>query len=142
MRQKRRRGQSGSVVAQGKEEGRRRHRGERRGVRLVAGRGEEGSRSDALWGRERKADAGWGSARPRAAGLRCGPRGADREADARAEARGVRAEPRAVKPRDKSFLPTKFFLLFILFSSRDYLMETKLFGLGWAGLGCSLDLPL
>jgi hypothetical protein len=89
-------------------------------VRLVAGRGEEGSRSDALWGRERKADAGWGSARPRAAGLRCGPRGADREADARAEARGVRAEPRAVKPRDKSFLPTKFFLLFILFSSRDY----------------------
>jgi hypothetical protein len=38
---------------------------------------------------------------------------------ARADARGVRAEPRAVKPRERSFLRTKFVLLFILFSSRE-----------------------
>jgi hypothetical protein len=46
---------------------------------------------------------------------------------ARADARGVRAEPRAVKPRERSFLRTKFVLLFILFSSRDTCVIELLF---------------
>jgi hypothetical protein len=34
-------------------------------------------------------------------------------------ATGGRTEPRAVKPRQRKFLSTKFVLHFILFSSRD-----------------------